>query len=79
MPAGLGELVGRLGQSSYALFLVHFPVLMLGNAVLAKLQLHSAAAAMGVLLASWAASLALALLFERWVEAPLMRLGYRPR
>ncbi len=79
MPAGLGELVGRLGQSSYALFLVHFPVLMLGNAVLAKLQLHSAADAMGVLLASWAASLALALLFERWVEAPLMRLGYRPR
>lgn len=79
MPVGLGYLVGRLGQTSYALFLVHFPVLMLGNAVLAKLQLRSDAAAMGVLLASWAASLALALLFERWVEAPLMRLGYRPR
>lgn len=79
MPAGLGYLVGRLGQTSYALFLVHFPVLMLGNAVLAKLNLHSDAAAMGVLLASWAASLGLAVLFERWVEAPLMRLGYRQR
>jgi peptidoglycan/LPS O-acetylase OafA/YrhL len=79
MPEGLGYLVGRLGQTSYALFLVHFPVLMLGNAVLAKLQLRSDAAAMGVLLVSWAASLGLAVLFERWVEAPLMRLGYRAR
>ena len=78
MPAPLSRAVGLLGQSSYALFLVHFPVLMLGNALFARLQPRGSLAAMGVLLASWAVSLALALLFQRWVEAPLSRLvGYR--
>lgn len=77
MPAPLSRAVGLLGQSSYALFLVHFPVLMLGNALFARLQLGGSVAAMGVLLASWALSLGLALLFQRWVEAPLSRLGYR--
>lgn len=75
MPAPLARAVGLLGQSSYALFLVHFPVLMLGNALFAHLQPSSSVAAMGVLLASWGLSLGLALLFERWVEAPLTRLG----
>ncbi|PHM21160.1 MAG: GTP cyclohydrolase [Curvibacter sp. PD_MW3] len=78
MPAPLARAVGLLGQSSYALFLIHFPVLMLGNALFAHLQLSNSVAAMGVLLASWAICLALALLFQRWVEAPLSRLvGYR--
>lgn len=78
MPAPLARAVGLLGQSSYALFLIHFPVLMLGNALFAHLRLSNSVAAMGVLLASWAISLALALLFQRWVEAPLSRLvGYR--
>ncbi len=75
MPAPLSRAVGLLGQSSYALFLVHFPVLMLGNALFARLQPGGSVAAMGVLLASWGLSLGLALLFERWVEAPLSRLG----
>ncbi|MDP1655650.1 MAG: acyltransferase [Hylemonella sp.] len=75
MPAPLSRAVGLLGQSSYALFLVHFPVLMLGNALFAKLLPAGTAMAIGVLLASWAISLGLALLFERWVEAPLSRLG----
>ncbi len=78
MPAPLARAVGLLGQSSYALFLIHFPVLMLGNALFAHLQLSNSVAALGVLLASWAICLALALLFQRWVEAPLSRLvGYR--
>jgi HAMP domain-containing protein len=47
-------------------------------ALCAGLQPRGSVAAMGVLLASWAVSLALALLFQRWVEAPLSRLvGYR--
>jgi len=75
MPAPLARAVGLLGQSSYALFLIHFPVVMLGNALFARLHQSGSAAAMGVLLASWAISLALALLFQRWVEAPLSRLG----
>jgi peptidoglycan/LPS O-acetylase OafA/YrhL len=79
MPAPLARFVGLMGQSSYALFLVHFPVLMLGNALFNHLQLQGRTAALLMLLLSWGASLALALLFERWVETPLSRLGGRPR
>ena len=73
VPPVLTRLVYRLGQSSYALFLVHFPVLMLGNALFAKLGLSSPVAAAWVMLACWTTSLALAQAFERWVEAPLAR------
>ena len=69
----LTRLVHQLGQSSYALFLVHFPVLMLGNALFAKLGLSSPVAAAWVMLACWTTSLAMAQAFERWVEAPLAR------
>lgn len=76
MPAGLARTVGLFGQTSYALFLVHFPVLMLGNALFARLQLEGGGAAALALLASWAGSVGLAVLFERWVEAPLGRWTY---
>jgi peptidoglycan/LPS O-acetylase OafA/YrhL len=73
MPAPLARLVGRLGQTSYALFLVHFPVLMVGNAVFSRLHWHGPGGALLMLLISWLACLGAALLFERWVEAPLTR------
>lgn len=73
LPALATRLLHRLGQSSYALFLVHFPVLMLGNALFVKLGLSSPVAAAWVMLACWATSLGLAQVFERWVEAPLAR------
>lgn len=75
-PEGLQRLAAGLGQISYALFLVHFPVLMLGNALYVKLGLHGAAAAAAIMLACWAASMGLAVLFERRVEAPLARLRF---
>ena len=74
-PAWLVQRVSLLGKTSYALFLVHFSVLMLGNALFVYLGLNSAGAALLVLLASWAACLGLAVVFEHWVEAPLARLG----
>ncbi len=73
LPPVLPRLLHQLGQSSYALFLVHFPVLMLGNALFVKLGLSGPVAAAWVMLACWATSLALAQAFERWVEAPLAR------
>lgn len=76
MPAVLSRGVGLIGQASYALFLVHFPVLMLGNALFSRWNLDGMAWALLVLLGCWAVSLGLALLFERWVEAPLSRWGY---
>jgi peptidoglycan/LPS O-acetylase OafA/YrhL len=73
LPPVLTRVVHQLGQSSYALFLVHFPVLMMGNALYVKLGLNGPVAAAWVMLACWVNSLALAQVFERWVEAPLAR------
>ena len=59
------------GNSSYALFLVHFSVLLLCNVLWVQLGLQGAGALAVVALGYWAASLAVALVFERWVERPL--------
>lgn len=59
-----------LGQISYSLFLVHFPVLLLANGLYAKFGLDSHASAMSTLLLAWTASLIAATLFYRWVESP---------
>lgn len=73
LPARLARPLHTLGRSSYALFLVHFPVLLLGNALYARLGQDSLQAAALWLLLGWLASVALALGFERWVERPLVR------
>jgi peptidoglycan/LPS O-acetylase OafA/YrhL len=73
-PLGLARVVEVLGRSSYALFLLHFPLLLLGNALFVALGLSGAAAAAALLLLTWTASMLLALGFERWVEAPSARL-----
>lgn len=75
LPAPFSKLLSTLGDSSYALFLLHFSVLMLGNALFAKLDPPTASAAIPALLACWMASLWLSVLFARWVERPLARLG----
>jgi peptidoglycan/LPS O-acetylase OafA/YrhL len=77
LPDAAARLIHRLGKSSYAFFLVHFPVLLLGNALFFHLQLAGPAAAGAMLLACWAASIAAAFVFTRWVEEPLAHWGYR--
>lgn len=64
-----------LGQNSYALFLVHFPVLMLGNALYAALGWNSTSGTVTVLLGCWLSSMVLAWAFERYIETPLARWG----
>ena len=59
-----------LGQISYSIFLVHFPVLLLANGLYAKLELSSPAAAIFGLLAALTASIGAATLFYRWIESP---------
>jgi len=83
LPEAFTRHVHAWGQTSYALFLVHFPVLMLTNAAFEKwLKPHewlapSSVEAVALLLVSWLVSMLLANLFEHWVEAPLNRWGYR--
>lgn len=75
LPTSWAKWFRYLSNSSYALFLVHFSVLMLGNAGFSRLNSTSAFSAGLVLLTCWLVSMTLALLFVRWVERPLSRLG----
>jgi peptidoglycan/LPS O-acetylase OafA/YrhL len=63
-----------LGRISYALFLVHFPVVLLANALFVRFGWTSPGMAVFGILAAWTASVALATLFHRGVEVPAGRL-----
>ncbi|MBS1144280.1 MAG: Acyltransferase 3 [Proteobacteria bacterium] len=59
-----------LGQISYSIFLVHFPVLLVANGLYAKFEFESTLSAMIGLVLAWAASIGAATLFYRWIESP---------
>lgn len=61
-------IAGWLGRHSYAVFLVHFPVCLLANAVFVRFTAQSAQAAVAATVAALAASLVLAAIFHRHVE-----------
>lgn len=67
-------LIETLGLQSYALFLVHFPVLLLINAAFTRFgftaETASASSSLCWGIAGWAASLWAANLFYRWIESP---------
>ena len=73
------RVVARLGQVSYSLFLVHFPVLVAVSAIWARLGWTSPAAAVAGLLAAFLLSIAAAFVFHRWVEVPAGHLTRRTR
>ena len=65
-----------LGNISYGIFLIHFPVCLLVNAVFTRFVSHSPLLqAIGMLLA-WAASMLAGAAFYRWVQLPLSRLSW---
>ena len=67
------NIINSLGRISYAVFLVHFPVSLLVNALFTSyVPLEPAWQALGMLTA-WGASLAAGAAFHRWVEVPLGR------
>ncbi len=70
-PAGL---IAHLGTHSYSLFLVHFPVCLLVNALFEHKDGAPAGMALLSMLAAWLLSNLAALLFYRWIEAPAARL-----
>lgn len=59
-----------LGQISYSLFLVHFPVLLLANGLYAQSGLDSPVSTLAGLALAIGTSLAAATLFHRWIESP---------
>jgi len=68
-----GKVLAYLGKISYSVFLAHFPVVLVINAVFSKIAPQSPVAnAFGIVLA-WAASIAVGALFFRLIES---RAGY---
>lgn len=61
-----------LGDISYALFLVHFPVLLLVNAFVVRYVGSEPVANLGALVFAWGASLAAAAAFHRLVERRML-------
>ncbi len=59
-----------LGQISYSIFLVHFPVLLIANALYAQSGLDSPLSTLVCLGLAVAASLLAAQAFYRWIESP---------
>ena len=70
---GAWSLVNAMGKISYAIFLVHFPVCLVINALFFRFVPHDTVfQAVGTLLA-WGASIAAGAAFHCWVEVPLGR------
>ena len=73
----LSQWLARLGTASYALFLTHFAVLILANAVWAQIGWTFANSPAVFALIAWLLCLPVALVFERFVERPLALLTVR--
>jgi peptidoglycan/LPS O-acetylase OafA/YrhL len=72
-------LINFLGRISYAVFLVHFPVCLIVNAIFTRFApAQPWVQAAGMLLA-WIASVAAGTAFHRWIELPLARLAVSMR
>ena len=74
--SGAGWAVANwLGKNSYSIFLVHFPVCLVVNAVFTRfVPAQAELQAIGTVLA-WTASMAAGAMFFRWIEAPLGRMA----
>lgn len=69
------RLITWIGDVSYSLFLVHFPVLVFVATLWTRLEWTTPPAAMAGLLVAFGSSILVAGLFHRWVERPASRLG----
>lgn len=59
-----------LGQISYSVFLVHFPILLLANSLYFQLELSSPDSVVIALALALTVSIGTATLFYRWIESP---------
>jgi peptidoglycan/LPS O-acetylase OafA/YrhL len=74
VPGQQSRIAGFLGRISYAVFLVHFPVILVVNAAFTRfMPALPEVQGIGVVLA-WSASIAAGAVFHRWIEVPLGRL-----
>ena len=67
----VGELMQRLADSSYGMFLTHYGIIVVVSAVFEIEHLSGLPWAIGFLLLAWVLSVATGMAFHRWVEQPL--------
>ena len=67
-------LVNRVAKISFSIFLVHFPVCLVVNAVFERFVFEQPYLQAVGMLVAWAASVAAGAVFFHWVEAPLGKL-----
>ena len=77
-PWRLAPVLGELGTHSYSLFLVHYPVCLLVNALFVQQGLAGANAGLAMMALAWGLANLAALPFHRWIEAPAGRLRLGP-
>jgi len=75
LPPRVGSVVRKLSSSSYALFLVHFSVLLLVNALWSVLGLEYDELAFAFLFVAWASSILLSYIFHVQVEQRIAQWG----
>ncbi|XHS79264.1 acyltransferase family protein [Burkholderiaceae bacterium UC74_6] len=63
------------GDHSYALFLVHYPICLLVNALFVQWDLQNPYAALAMMAMAWVLANMASLLFHHYVERPAMQLG----
>jgi peptidoglycan/LPS O-acetylase OafA/YrhL len=59
-----------LGQISFPVFLVHFPIYLVANALFVQFSDQTSGSAIFALISAWTASIAVGTLFHRWIEGP---------
>ncbi|KQW45589.1 MULTISPECIES: acyltransferase [unclassified Roseateles] len=73
LPAAWAPALAAWATPSYAVFLLHFPVLLLTNALLANADVATPQLGLLMFVVTWALANWLALPFHRWVEVPAAR------
>ena len=70
----LSMVVGELGTHSYALFLVHFPICLLMNALFEQQGMSGGPAGLAMMALAWVLANLASIPFHRWIEEPAGRL-----
>jgi len=73
-----GAAFARLGEISYSVFVIHYSVCLVANALASSLAPGRPWIHLGALVAAWLASNLAGALLYRWVEAPVRRRWSRP-
>ena len=76
VPAAVAPLLAGAGTHSYALFLVHYPILLLLNTLFVQQEMQGPFAGLSLMFLAWALANLAALPFYRWIEQPAGRLRW---